>query len=240
MAYRQIHDDVPVSATLSQLSHFAERLFWRLLSQTDTWGRLPGDRAKIRAIAIPRLDVTDQELESALEELVQAGRIHLYVVSGIECCQMLDFDENQMVSRLKRAPSKYPPAPEKSLHDRRSAETEDREDRRESDLPTGVAREPARGLPVDQQIEGSLAATTDAPVDDVVSIAQRLAGADEGTPKVLAKLKQRGCGEREFAMALESLEHRRQRNDRPPLQSEVRYFVSTLTTMLRERQGAAA
>lgn len=251
MGWRQIHDDVPVSASLNEVSHFAERLFWRLLSQTDSWGRLPGDREKIRAIAIPRLAVTDQELDSALEELVNARRISLYVVSEVWCCQVEDFDENQNIGRLRRAPSRYPPPPSaKPLLERGSAktETEDREDR---SLPTAVARDPARGLPVDEEIRASLSegaalaasgvssAGGDVMVDDLTQLAASLRGADDGTVRVLRKLQAKGAGEREFAMAVESLHHRRSRTDRAPLQSEVRYVVATLTTMLQERGGDA-
>lgn len=251
MAYRQLHDTVPASATLSQLSHFAERLFWRLLSQTDAWGRLPGDRDKIRAIALPRLAVTDAELESALDELVHVGRIQLYDVSGAWHCQIVDFEDNQLVAKLRRAPSRHPAPPTKCLLKHGSTET-GTEDREESDLPTVVVEDPAQGLPVAATIETALARAAgassgfgdrpagDVAVDDLAALAGSLAGSDDGTVKVLRKLRLRGCGEREFAMAIESLHHRRGRSDRPPLTSEVRYVVATLTTMLREREGPAA
>lgn len=249
MAWRQIHDDVPVSASLNELSHFAERLFWRLLSQTDAWGRLPGDRDKLRAIAIPRLAATDQELDSALKELVDARRISLYVVSEVWCCQVEDFDGNQNVGKMRRAPSRYPARPEtKPLLEPGYVETET-EDREDRSSPTEVARDPARGLPVDQEVGASLSGVAaaraeaaslsgrDVAVDDLDHLAASLAGADAGTVKVLRKLRSAGAGEREFAMAVESLHHRRARTDRAPLQSEVRYVVAALTTMLRERPG---
>jgi hypothetical protein len=251
MAYRQLHDTVPASATLSQLSHFAERLFWRLLSQTDAWGRLPGDRDKIRAVALPRLAVTDADLESALEELVHVGWILLYDVSGVWHCQVVDFEDNQLVARLKRAPSRHPAPPTKRLLDHGSTET-GTEDREESVLPTVSLEDPAKNLPVAEAIDQALAIAAggsssgfgdrpagDVAVDDLAALASSLAGSDAGTVKVLRKLRLRGCGEREFATAIESLHHRRSRADRPPLASEVRYVVATLTTMLRERDAVA-
>ena len=124
MAWRQIHDDVPVSKTLNAVSDFAERLYWRLLSQTDQWGRLPGDTAKIRAKCVPMLNRADGDIDDALEELVRADRIELYFVDGVRYCALTDFDERQNTAKMKRKPSPYPVPPgmgaTKSLQNPRS------------------------------------------------------------------------------------------------------------------------
>lgn len=112
MSYRVITDDVPVSTSLNQLSHLAERLYFRLLSQTDPWGRLPGELVKIRDLCIPRLAVTDTELAGALEELTIAGRITLYCADGVWACQLVDFDRHQPIAKLKRGRSRWPAPPQ--------------------------------------------------------------------------------------------------------------------------------
>lgn len=65
-------------------------------------------------------------------------------------------------------------------------------------------------------------------------LAGRISDADERTPFVLAKLQREGLPEAAFGLALEALEQRRGRTDKPPLSSEVRYFVAALKTMQRE------
>lgn len=136
-------------------------------------------------------------------------------------------------------------------------------------LPTAEARYQADGLPVAQQIADSLSdsglrdqeparlgsdlgrlavspADLEAPSpvalpsDDLRAIAARISDADDGTVHVLTSLRRRGLPPAAFHAALESLDLRRGRTDRKPLQSEVRYVVSALKTMLREGQYAKA
>lgn len=319
MAYREIHDDVPLSRTLNLMSHLEERLYWRLLSQTDAWGRLSGEPRKIRLRAIPELVVTEEELDQALRRIHALKRIDVYLEAGVLVLQIVDFDERQHVARLKRAPSRFPartasstspydlplslplltdgpeacastalllpasepeacdlplsnsdkparPArkrPAKSPIDREKTE---REDRRESDLPTEGVVKPAReSLSVAHAISESLdpggrfelsehdtpgrldvlasdvevRAAIGVPADDLFAIAGRLRGSDDGTPNVLSRLRRRGLPPAAFAAAMESLEERRLRQ--PPVGSEVRYVVGALNTMLREgTYGATA
>jgi hypothetical protein len=107
------------------------------------------------------------------------------------------------------------------------------------------------GLPLAELLERGLSAAdadaalardADAAVDagDLDRLAARLRGGDAGTARVLAKLRDCGCGEREFALAVESLEHRKRRTDRTPLVSEARYVVATLTSLLNERTKGVA
>lgn len=95
MSWRAIQDTVPESTSLAALTHFAERLYWRLVSQADPWGLLPGTEPKIRARCVPLLSVSDHELTEALEELVRAGRIILYLEQGVWTCEITDWDRNQ-------------------------------------------------------------------------------------------------------------------------------------------------
>lgn len=244
MAYRLILDDVAVSTSLNQLSHFGERLYWRLLSQTDAWGRLPGELVKIRDLAIPRLAVSDNELAEALEELVRAGRIALYCTDGKWACQLLGFDDIQTVARMKRAPSRFPAPPsdtgrngrEKPLQNPRSTDskTETVEERSlgssngslDVELPESKSESEDNGTPGERLCFHKF---------DLVEISRSLRGGDDRTPYAIASVL-RGMPEAALASAIEQLERRRQKT--PRLDSEVRYLVGTLSTMRREGQYA--
>src|SRR5579864_3625974 len=108
MSYREIHDDLSISTTLGRVSDLAFRLYILMLSQTDQWGRLPGDHTKIRARCIPTRPVTDQQLHDAISELVAVERVDIYDEAGTRVCQLVNFDERQHVANLKRSPSRYP------------------------------------------------------------------------------------------------------------------------------------
>lgn len=434
MAYRCLHDDVPHSRTLGRLTDAGERLYFRILSVTDQWGRVTGDLDKLRLVAIPSLPWDDDKLHRTLAELERAGAIDRYTTDGVWVIQVVNFDARQLVTKMKRAQSRFPnrtpsslsandltpslplldtvesgpcdpglsnadlrasaesPKPrrgpqrrfdydearqrleagEKASHLAREygvspsaihhamvdpsttaaaivglgaaqrrrilardgnrcvycgtanklgidhvvprtlggpeedwnmvascepcnkrkgqkltesaitlweshggtrdelltqmmtsewrirthkipasteadKKTEDREDRRESDLPTDVARAPAQGLSVAHAIDQALhtgAARLHAVPDDLASISSQLRDADDGTMNVLADLRRKGLPPAAFATALESLQERRGAHGKPQLQSEVRYFVGALKTMLREGhyrpEGAAA
>ena len=130
------------------------------------------------------------------------------------------------------------------------------------ELSTGLSVAPARArgttsesLRVAQTIEASLAASVQRatlgdlrpgesaaarrlPIDDLEELARQLRGEDAGTAHQLRVWQRRGCGEREFAIARESLERRRL--EQPALVSEARFFCSELARLLREHSGTAA
>lgn len=122
--------------------------------------------------------------------------------------------------------------------------------------PTRARAQRSEGLQVAQSIEtsllksgvpdsiGDLASTAVSGSglllrDDLAALAARLRGADAGTAHLLEVWRRRGCGEREFAVAWESLERRRV-SERRPLESEARYFCSELARLLGERREVAA
>ncbi len=112
MAYRAIHDTVPYSESLANVSDFAERLYWRMLATSDSWGRLPGSPAKIKARCIPLLNKGLPAIAGVLRELAEEKRILLYSeppdVSYL-LVQILDFEENQPAGFVRRrGSSKYP------------------------------------------------------------------------------------------------------------------------------------
>lgn len=240
MGYRALLDDVPTSTSLNQLSHFGERLYWRLLSQTDSYGRLPGELVKLRDLCVPRLAVSDNELADTLEELVRAGRIALYCVDGTWVCQLLDFDTHQPVANLKRGRSRWPARPETSAESPcKIVDPPDRQTETEETRSLGSSYVPLDAdLPIENQ-ESEVKSSGEELLRfgkfDLVELSRTLRGADQRTPMLLA-IKLRGMPEAALASAIEALELRRLRA--PALQSEARYVVGTLTTMRREGQYA--
>jgi hypothetical protein len=95
MAWRAIQDTVPASESLASVSHFAERLYWRIVSQADAWGRLPGTERKVGAVCVPLLGVREAKIGEALDELIAVGRIVVYCEQGIWTCEVTDWDRNQ-------------------------------------------------------------------------------------------------------------------------------------------------
>lgn len=113
MAYRSIQDSVGLSESLARVSCLAERIYWRLLAHTDSYGRLAASQAKLRALCYPLLNwITDEQIAEALVDLGYVRRIQLYVHEDELYLQILDFDENQPPDLLrKRGKSRLPEPP---------------------------------------------------------------------------------------------------------------------------------
>lgn len=110
MAWHAIHDSVDESQSLSALSDFAERLYWRLLAKSDPWGRMRGETHKLKARCVPLVKrATEQRIEDALSELVAVGRVTRYSHEGAEYLEIVDHDKHQPSEfTRRRKASKYP------------------------------------------------------------------------------------------------------------------------------------
>lgn len=111
MTWRAIEGSVAISKSLAQLSDFSERVWWRILAQTDAWGRLPGDLDKLIALSMPLLAPKPAKVEDALVELEQAGRIVRYTAEGVAVIQVVDFDVHQREATRRRRASVFPDSP---------------------------------------------------------------------------------------------------------------------------------
>jgi hypothetical protein len=79
MPNRIIRDSCKTSPTLAQLSHGAERLFWRLLTWADDFGRFHGDPRAISGACCPLLsDACEQVVRIWLIELADADLVRFY------------------------------------------------------------------------------------------------------------------------------------------------------------------
>lgn len=244
MSWRAIQRTVPQSETLARLDHFEERLYWRLLSQTDPWGLVEGSLSKVRARCVPLLSVTEDEVARALEHLILQRRIEVYIESGVMVCRLLDFDSQQpkQVTRLRNlsGSARLPKRSERSVvvHDisrgfsPELATVASRVNksvlRTDSDsYPSAVARPlGADALTVSQLADRATAA-----------LLAEIRDADDRTEFALKTLR-RELPEGSFWRVRDALLARRGRRDRSPLVSEARYVVAALTNEIREAKSA--
>lgn len=84
MPNRIIRESCRTSLSLSKVSHGAERLFWRLLTCADDYGRIEADPQLIQAACFPRqlLIVHVADVRTFLDELVGQDMLVPYTVLG--------------------------------------------------------------------------------------------------------------------------------------------------------------
>lgn len=90
MPNRIIRESARTSASLAQLSHGAERFWWRLLTYADDFGRFPADVVLLHAACFPRqlLTIHQADIRTWLDELIAVDMVHIYQHSGQDygCC----------------------------------------------------------------------------------------------------------------------------------------------------------
>lgn len=111
MSWRQLHDSVSSSRSLASVSDAAERLFWRILAQTDAWGRMRGEPVKVRVLCAPMLAWNDATVAKLLTELESVGRVQVYADGEDVCLQVVDFEKHQTRPIRNRGESRFPPPP---------------------------------------------------------------------------------------------------------------------------------
>lgn len=112
MSWRAIQDTVGRSESLAAVSDRAERLYWRLLAHSDSYGRLNASPAKLRAQCWPLLELDDQAAGAALLELARVGRIRVYHADGVHVLELDAFEYHQPVAAIqKRGKPKLPANP---------------------------------------------------------------------------------------------------------------------------------
>lgn len=109
MPNRILKESICTSDSIDMLSWFEEALFYRLIVNCDDFGRFDGRAAVIKSRLFPLKDgVTVKAVEAALNKLVIAGLVVLYVFEDKPYLHLPTWDKHQQI-RAKR--SKYP-APE--------------------------------------------------------------------------------------------------------------------------------
>ena len=94
-----------MSETIDALTWFEEVFFYRLMVKCDDLGRCDGRLKIIKGHCFPLKDITEEELDKALNKLSLVGLIRRYTVSGHPYIQFVTWEKHQTVRNKK---SKYP------------------------------------------------------------------------------------------------------------------------------------
>lgn len=106
--WRAIKSQACESRTLAALSAEAERLFWRILARTDSWGRMRGEVELIRGNCLALLADTANAAEW-LQELEDVGLIERYPDADRVILSVVNFDAHQPGALIRRrGESVYP------------------------------------------------------------------------------------------------------------------------------------
>lgn len=94
-----------MSETIDALTWFEEVFFYRLMVKCDDFGRCDGRLKIIKGHCFPLKDITEGELDKALNKLSLVGLIRRYTVGGHPYIQFVTWEKHQTVRNKK---SKYP------------------------------------------------------------------------------------------------------------------------------------
>ncbi|MCS6287727.1 MAG: conserved phage C-terminal domain-containing protein [Nitrospira sp.] len=107
MPNRWIRESARTSKNLNEVSDFAERLFWRLITTADDYGRFLACGSIVKAACFPLMDsIRVEKIDKALAELVDKCLIRLYFAGDRRYGLFLKWVEHQGAPRSKF--SKYP------------------------------------------------------------------------------------------------------------------------------------
>lgn len=107
MPNRILKESITTDERFAQVSFLAELLFYHLLVVCDDYGRADGRTYVLRARLFPfRLhQISEQDFEKALDELVAVGLLQRYSVRGQPIVAITNWCEHQLVRAKK---SRYP------------------------------------------------------------------------------------------------------------------------------------
>ena len=107
MPNRILKERICKSKDINSLGWFEEVLFYRLMVVADDYGRFDGDVAIIKGSCFPlKKDLTERQIDKALDKLSIAGMVFLYETEGGETILQLTAWEKHQTVRAKN--SKYP------------------------------------------------------------------------------------------------------------------------------------
>lgn len=114
MPTRFIKESCRSSRNLDRLTDFEERLFWRLITTADDFGRFLATPELVRAACFPYRAMSIQKVTEALQGLQAQHLVSLYVVADREYGEFVTFEKHQGKARSRK--SKYPDKLDASLH----------------------------------------------------------------------------------------------------------------------------
>lgn len=171
MSWRAIYDDIPLSESLASVDATAERLFFRMLATCDVWGRGTANPRKLRLLTCPLLELTDQDVERALEQLVEVQRVVVYEVDGERYFEVCGFDTHQPGIRRRGAPRLPDPPYELAVISNKTRFNGHDSGSSTHHSGTALEKSPREG---DAEEEGDERKTTAAAADDVAGLAARV------------------------------------------------------------------
>lgn len=107
MPNRILKESICYSDDLDCLTAFEETVFYRLMVRVDDYGRMDARPAFLRSqLFTTRADITEEQISSALERLVEVGLIACYTVADKPYLYICTWQKHQRVRYTKE---KYPP-----------------------------------------------------------------------------------------------------------------------------------
>lgn len=114
MPTRYIKESARTSKNLDLVSDFSERLFWRLVTTADDYGRFLACPQIVKSACFPLREVLKVfKIEQALTELCLNGLITCYAVGDRRYGEFVNWKKHQ--GKPRATGSKYPDPPLKSL-----------------------------------------------------------------------------------------------------------------------------
>lgn len=109
MPTRFIKESCRTSKNLHAVADFSERVFWRLLTTADDYGRCLACPAIVKSHCFPLQErLSNTRIIQALQDLAKHKLLVLYQVDDREYAEFVTFEKHQGPPRAKS--SKYPPA----------------------------------------------------------------------------------------------------------------------------------
>ena len=105
MPNRILKESICRSEEIDSLSWFEEVLFYRLIVVCDDFGRYDGRVKIIKGSCFPLKDVTEKDIDKALDKLSAVGLVRVYKAQGRPYLQLVTWAEHQ---RIRNQKSKYP------------------------------------------------------------------------------------------------------------------------------------
>ena len=105
MPNRILKESICRSDEIDSLTWFEEVLFYRLIVICDDFGRYDGRAKIIKGSCFPLKDITEKDIDKALEKLSAVGLVRVYEAQGRPYLQLVTWAEHQ---RIRNQKSKYP------------------------------------------------------------------------------------------------------------------------------------
>lgn len=105
MPNRILKESICRSEEIDSLSWFEEVLFYRLIVICDDFGRYDGRAKIIKGSCFPLKDVTEKDIDKALDKLSAVGLVRVYEAQGRPYLQLVTWADHQ---RIRNQKSKYP------------------------------------------------------------------------------------------------------------------------------------